>query len=181
MQKKDSKRFRLLRKVCSFRQIQKEIIKKQKTKSAITDQKITNLLKCTPNFIGCYAENELFDLTIQSYPCFIIVNIDSNDLPGSHWLALGLFKDRFEIVDPLGFTIFNWQRVPCGLLNFCHRFSVGRKIFVSKRVQAPESTLCGFYCMYYILYRSLFSFNFIFNKFSSYLKNNDSILIKQFS
>ena len=181
MQKTKSKRFRNFKTICGFRTIKKEIVKAKKKNNPLTSTKINHLLKCTPNFLGCYAENELENLTLQSFPCFIIVNIDSNNMPGSHWVALGLFRDRIEIVDPLGFNIFNWSRIPCGLMKFCHRLAVNRKIFVSKRIQPRKSILCGFYCIFYILYRHYFSFSFIFSVFSTALKSNDSALIKQFS
>ena len=181
MQKKTaSKRFRVFKKVCQFRQIQKEIIKKKKENSPLSSDKINSLLKCTPNFLGCYAENELEKLIIQSFPSYLIVNIDSTSYPGSHWISLGLYKDRLEIVDPLGFSIFNWQSVPCGILKFCHRFSANRKIYISKRVQSNSSVLCGFYCIYFILFRQHFSFHNIFKTFSTHCKQNDDILIKQF-
>jgi len=180
MQKAKSKRFRNFKKICGFRTIKKEIIKAKKKVSPLPSTKINDLLKCTPNFLGCYAENELDNLRMQSFPCFIIVNIDSSNLPGSHWIALGLFKDRIEIVDPLGFNIFNWSRVPCGLMKFCHRFAVTRKIFISKRIQPRDSILCGFYCIYYILHRHYFTLNYIFKDFSTGVKLNDSILINKF-
>ena len=181
MQKASSKRFRVFQKVCRFRLIQKEVNKAKAKKSDLSSTKINSFLKCTPNFIGCYPENQLKLLAITSFPCFIIVNIDSDDMPGSHWISLGLFRDRLEIVDPLGFSIFNWSRVPCGLMNFCHKFSVNRKIVISRRIQPRASTRCGFYCIYYILFRQYFSFHSVFRDFIRNLKQNDSKLIKKFS
>ena len=37
-------------------------------------------LKNTANYLGCYAENQLNDLRITSFPCYLIVNIDSSDM-----------------------------------------------------------------------------------------------------
>ena len=181
MQKKAPKRFRLFKKTCRFRNIQKEVRKAKNKKSELSSTKIDIFLKCTPNFLGCYPENSLETLTITSFPCYIIVNIDSDEMPGSHWIALGLFRDKIEIVDPLGFSIFNWKRVPCHLMKFCHRFSVNRKIIISKRIQPRDSTLCGFYCIYYILFRQHFTFHSVFRDFMRSLGQNDFKLINKFS
>ena len=90
----------------------------RKKEILVNSEFITNSLQCTPNFIGCYAENELESLSITSFPCLMIVNIDSINMIGSHWIAIGLFTDKIEIFDSLGFNIFNWTRVPSTLLNF---------------------------------------------------------------
>ena len=181
MQKEKSKRFRVFKKACRFRLLQKEVRKAKEKASDLSSAKINSFLKCTPNFIGCYSENQLDSLALNSFPCYLIVNIDSDDLPGSHWITLGLFRERIEIIDPLGFSIFNWSRVPCGLMNFCHKFSVNRKILISKRIQPRDSTLCGFYCIYYILFRQFFSFHSVFKDFTRNLAENDFKLIQKFS
>ena len=174
------KRFRLFQKTCRFRKLQKEIRKAKEKSTELTSTQINNFLKCTPNFLGCYPENHLKSLTINSFPCFLIVNIDRDDMPGSHWISLGLFRDKIEIVDPLGFSIFNWKRVPCGLMNFCHRFAVSRKILISKRIQPKDSTLCGFYSIYYVLFRQHFAFYTVFKDFLRSLGENDTKLINKF-
>ena len=104
----------------------------------MTGQYITTSLKCTPNFIGCFAQDELENLTITSFPSFLIVNIDSSESQGSHWIAIGIFTERIEIFDSLGFDIFNWTQVPCTLLTFLHRLSVSRRVFTVPRVQTFE-------------------------------------------
>ena len=174
------KTIRERKKICNFKNIKKEIKKIQKTKQATTDKKITKLLKCVPNFTGCYAEDEVIDVTFNSYPCFLIVNIDSSSMPGSHWLALGIFKDRIEIFDPLGFKFANWSRIPCNLLKVLHRLSQHRRVLISKRIQSDQSIFCAFYCVYYCIFRSFISFTKICKPFQN-LERNDKILIKLFS
>ena len=122
----------------------------KKAKEGISSSFITNNLKCLPNFLGCYAENQLSSLIIHTFPTFFIVNIDSYHMKGSHWLAIGIFQNSIEIYDPLGFTIFNWTRVPCSLLNFLHRMSIRKRIIVSPRIQPNNSILCAFYCIFYL-------------------------------
>ena len=144
---------------------------------------ITKTLKCSPHFIGCFGENQLKNLTVTHFPCFLIVNVDSSDMIGSHWLAIGIFKDTIEVFDPLGFTIFNWVRVPCDLLDFLHRMSLSREVKVSPRIQSDKSTNCGFYCIFYIILRRFTVLRNIVSRFSiifSKMVQNDNVLINFF-
>ena len=150
---------RLRSKTCNFRKIQKQIRKSQKIKTGTSSTKINTLLTCVPNFIGCYAEDQLSKIIFNSFPCFLIVNIDSSSMPGSHWLALGIFRHRIEIFDPLGFNFFNWSRVPCSLFKLLHRLSQSRKILISKRIQAENSFLCAFFCIYFCIFRRTVPFS----------------------
>lgn len=173
-------RSKRLRQRCNFQKIKHKIKKAKKHQKPIKASSIHRILKCCPNFIGCFAEDELENISLRSN-CFLIVNIDSSNMNGSHWIALGLFKDRLEIMDPLGFNIFNWSRVPCTLMNFCHLFGSRRKIQVTKRIQSNLSPLCGFYCIYYVIFRQLFSLHKVQSVFSSDFNKNDIQLIKNFS
>ena len=181
MQKERSKRLRKIIRVCNFKEIKHKIKKAKKHQKAIKASSIQRILKCCPNFLGCFAEDELQNLSLRTFPCFLIVNIDSSDLNGSHWIALGLFRDRLEIMDPLGFTIFNWTRVPCNLMNFCHVFGSRRQIHVTRRIQPNFSVLCGYYCIHYVIFRQFYPFHKINSLFSKNLNKNDSQLIKHFS
>ena len=159
-----------------------EIEKVKKEQKGLTSTKITSWLKCSPNFIGCFAEDQLENLTITSFPSFLIVNIDSTKLPGSHWIALGIFHDRIEIFDALGFDLFNWSRVPCTLFNFLHRFSATRQVFAAPRIQSTNSHLCGFYAIYYVIIRKFVSFEKSFSCFyhDRKLAGNDRVLTNFF-
>ena len=154
----------------------KEIKSVQKEKKGLSGDFITSSLACSPDFIGCFAENELNNLTITSFPSFLIVNIDSSDMTGSHWIAVGIFHDKIEIFDPLGFDIFNWSKVPCDLLDFLHRLSVTRRVYTAPRVQSDSSYLCGFYTIFYVIARKFVSFEHLFKCFCSQLRRNDKIL-----
>ena len=134
------------------------------------------MLNCSPDFIGCFAENELEKLSLGSLPCYLIVNLDSTEMSGSHWIAIGVFQDSLEIFDSLGFNVLNWPRVPNCLLRFLHRLSLFRSVQCSKRLQPDESVLCGFYTLLYIKYRPFFSFHFLENLFSVDLEQNDCTL-----
>ena len=165
---------------CNLQSIQRKITQKNKTKKGTSSSTINSLLRCVPNFIGCFAENEVSGIVFQSLPCFLVVNVDSSNLPGSHWLAIGIFEKRIEIFDPLGFKFFNWSRIPCTLLKLLHRLSQHRDILIAKRIQSDHSVLCAFYCIYYCIFRSSVSFSKICRPFKD-LKRNDKVLIKLFS
>ena len=151
----------------------------KETQKGVTSLFITENLKCLPNFLGCYPENNLSSLIVNVYPTFFIVNIDSDYMKGSHWLAIGIFKNSIEIYDPLGFTIFNWNRIPCSLLNFLQRMSVTKRVIVSPQIQPTNSSLCAFYCIFYLLLRrfcSMRQINAFFTTLKSKLNRNDSVI-----
>jgi len=183
--KKNKMQIKKIKKQIKNQKINKnQKIKKKKTSSkviGITAASLTSALNCFPNFIGCIPEDKLNDLVLRSLPCFIIVNIDSGNLPGSHWITLGIFPNSIEIFDSLGFDLFNWTRVPCTLLNFVHRLSVTRKVIVSHRIQSDYSTLCGFYCLFYMFMRYHTCMKTVLSYFGPKLACNDSILTKFFS
>ena len=180
-EKNRSRGLRIAKKQCKFEEIKNEIIKTQKTRKGAKKSKITDILSCTPQFAGCYAENQLSELTITSFPCSLIVNLDHEKLPGSHWVALFITKQSIEIWDTLGFRILDWPRLPCTLFKFLHRQLLSRRVIVSKRIQSSESVLCGFYCIFFIIFRPYLSFNALSEKFSSKFSLNDKLLLKFFS
>ena len=154
----------------------RKAIEKEKNQKGLTTDSISRLLSGSRNFIGVYAEDELKNLVITSFPSFLICNIDLSSQPGSHWIALGIFRNTIEIFDSSGFKIFLWSRVPCHLLNFIHKLSLTRQILVSKRLQSKKSTLCGFYCIFYILARNCITLNQLQSFFSAKLVRNDLVI-----
>ena len=84
-----------------------KIKKAKKENKGISGHFILKSLACVDDFLGCFAQDELDKIFITNFPCFIIVNLDSRDMNGSHWIAIGIFQDSLEIFDPLGFDIFN--------------------------------------------------------------------------
>ena len=157
------------------------MLKTKKTNQGIKASSINKILTCTPNFIGCFAENEVTNLTITSYPCSLIINLDHDNLPGSHWVAVYISKETLEVWDTLGFRILDWPRIPCNLLKFLHRYVFNRRVIISKRIQSSSSILCGYFCIYFIICRQFLSFQTIVNTFNSDFNRNDNILLNCFS
>ena len=162
-------------------QIKKEIKIENYRKKGVTSNKIDSLLSCTSNFLGCFAQDELATLTIQSLPVYLIINFDHKLSKGTHWVAIRISKKRLEIYDPLGFNVLRWPNVPHLLLDFLHKFSLHRRIIISKEIQPRRSTLCGFYCIFFVLYRQNNLFRNCVNVFSNKLRKNDKILLNLFN
>ena len=159
----------------------KEIIKKEKVKKkGLSSNQINSILSNTPNFLGCFAQDELTSLS-SSLPVYMIVNFDNSYSNGSHWIALRIDKLRLEIFDPLGFNSLRWPSTPHLLLDFLHKYSSTRRILTSKEIQPYSSTLCGLYCVFFIIYRSVHTFSTCTRYFSTDLKKNDQILLNFFN
>jgi len=163
------------------KQIHKEIKIENYKKEGITSTKIESFLSCTSNFLGCFAHDELASLTIQSLPVYLIVNFDHSLSKGTHWIAIRISKRSLEIYDPLGFNALRWPNFPHLLLDFLHKFSLHRRIFISREIQSTRSTLCGFYCVFFVLYRQNNLFSSCVKVFSKNLRKNDKILFHMFS
>jgi len=177
--KKEPKRTRF-EKNYNQTKVKKEIRKEKVKKIGITACTINCILSNTPNFLGCFAQDELQTLTICSLPVYLVVNFDHSYSTGTHWIALRISKRYLEIFDPLGFNTLRWPNIPHFLLDFLHKFSVHRRILISKEIQPYSSTLCGFYCIFFIVYRSTNTFNNCVNYFSPKLYKNDKILTNFF-
>ena len=161
------------------RQVKEQITENQKTEGLKTNE-LNSLLTGLDNFIGCYAEDQLSNISITGFPAYFIVNLDSSNLPGSHWISIRVNRKSVEVFDPAGFEIFKWPRIPCTLLNFLHRLTVTRKILFSPTLQSPNSHLCGYYCIFYLLTRTHHSLSKIADYFSDKLSKNDQLLKKFF-
>ena len=156
--------------------IKKALEKTKKSKKSLKCNDILQLLNCVPNFLGCFAQDSIDSLFLQNLPCTFLVNIDSHNEPGSHWIVLALFKESIEVFDPLGFKFYNWQSVPCQLLTFIHSEASLKKLYISPQLQPLSSNLCAFYCMYFVIERSFRSFKSITANFSPSLCKNDKLL-----
>ena len=170
----------ILRTTCKYRKMQKAIKKAQKTKTGISRLGILTHLQFTKDFIGVYAEDQVSNLSITTFPSSLIINIDPSHMRGSHWLAIRISRYSLEIFDPLGFQILSWPRIPCHLLNFLRRWSSHRRTIISPVIQSHSSVLCGFYCIAYIVCRQVFSFN-EFLKFFKTPEQNDNLLLNVLS
>ena len=132
------------------------------------------------DFVGVFAQNKLHTLRYIKIPFVIIVNLDYNDEPGSHWLAIRVDRETIEVFDSLGFETKYFAHYPKLLINFLARFSFNKRVICSPVLQPPTSKLCGLYCIYYVLNRQTKTFVECLSLFSSNLLRNDLELIKFF-
>lgn len=92
-----------------------------------------------------YASNRL--PMFVSKPAYIIVNMDPDTKPGSHWVAIHIDKNNIgEYFDSFG-------RKPTGyhfsfMNRNCKRWSYNHKI-----LQNALTSVCGKYCLLYLYYK----------------------------
>jgi hypothetical protein len=139
------------------------------------------MLRKTSNFLGIYSSDQLKNLCILKFPAFIIINLETSDLPGSHWLAVRFGSVFIEIFDSLGFDPHLWRSFPTGLLKFLSSYSFTHRYRISPVIQPSYSYTCGLYAIFFILYRQTKNFTACCSKFSPKLRLNDTILFQFFN
>lgn len=115
---------------------------------------------------------DLLPRLFRSYPACVVVNADSSDKPGSHWIALYFISPTHcELFDSYAHD-HNFYNLP--LHN--HRSIVRNHI----QVQALDSNVCGQHCIYFLCLRSMgFTMKTIQHQLSnSNLRGNDHRVTK---
>ena len=59
-------------------EVVKEIKKQIKIKEGLSASKINCILVNEPHFLGCFADDDLRTLSVQSFPAFLFVNLDKS-------------------------------------------------------------------------------------------------------
>lgn len=103
--------------------------------------------KCIQDFDGVFAINELPTKYKSKYR--LICNTDSSNLPGKHWLAVVVKRDKEGYVfDPFGHApplrIQQWLNAR-GIKWECNK----------RQFQPINSVKCGHYCLYFLFWMSL--------------------------
>ena len=101
-------------------------------------------------FAGVYACDQLSSIEINTYPRSFVVNNDSMELPGSHWIAI-YFNEQMkeEFFDSYGKHPIQYNKY---FLDFMNRNAVKwehNKI----QLQSAFSSVCGQYCIYFLHHR----------------------------
>ena len=121
----------------------------------LTTQDLENFVnnyadKKTKNaFLGVFPINLLPVKIASSHhlPILFIVNTNPSNLPGQHWKAVYVSKDRNgEVFDSLAMPID--LRLEHWMNKFCRKWTVSKLT-----LQNPFSPSCGAYVLYYILSR----------------------------
>ena len=154
-----------------------EIKKAEIQNQGLSTKKIKEILNCCKSFAGCFARDELKNLSICFFPVYLIVNTDRRGQNGKHWVTIRVSKEHVELFDSLG--LLHNNRLPTEILAFIQRFSIPRTFIFNKPLQPRNSVLCGFYCIFYIFIRQYCTFNITQSFFDTNLSQND-LKIKSF-
>ena len=102
------------------------------------------------NFRGVYSRDALPTKILKNevgiIPINIIINLDSQIGPGTHWVAYRNRDKHAEYFDSFGL------RMPDEVMNYLR--TSGKQIFYSgDEIQERDSVLCGYWDLYYLLER----------------------------
>ena len=105
--------------------------------------------KYVEGFIGVFALDTLpeFFYSRPTIPYRFIVNTQTKNLPGEHWLAISYEKNGVILAfDPMGFYY------PLFLVTYLKKGSGGRHriYFNSHPYQVPGTTICGELCLLFL-------------------------------
>ena len=92
------------------------------------------------NFAGVYACNQLSSIEIKEYPKPFVVNTDSMELPGTHWIAIYLSKQmKGEFFDSYGKHPIHYNNY---FSDFMNRNGVQWE-YNNIQLQSAFSSVCG--------------------------------------
>ena len=98
-------------------------------------------------FLGVYPLNKIPYISIRN-KCAFIVNSQTSNLGGEHWIAVFNKPDVIKVFDPLGFYYPNLLVSKLQLLS--------KRIEYNKvQCQHPLTFTCGSYCLLWLKYESL--------------------------
>lgn len=130
-------------------------------------------------FKGVYPYNKI-PKKLYKKPFFIIVNLDPNTKPGTHWFCI--FCPKFGCIEV--FDSYGDQAVKTNIKAIIRKNSKKNECFIKniKRLQGDYSDVCGYYCCVFAYYRcknySMKNFLDMFNN-RNYNKN-DEIIVNKF-
>ena len=140
------------------------------------ENKINKSVGKLDGYLGTFARNELELLKISHYPSYIIVNLDTREGNGTHWIAIGMHLNDVYICDSLS-AITPDDDFPKELVNFMYRITFRRRIHITQKLQQPTSNTCGLYCIFFVHYCQEYSFTSFLAKFSTDLSMNDLLIV----
>ena len=118
-------------------------------------------------FLDVYARDNLPD-RIPFYPCALIINTDSSNLPGKHWVAV--YVSAYKVAEY--FDSFD-QPPPHDIALWMNKFSWDWKKVTLYPLQNPASSLCGAYVLYFVNERPMDTLRTVFLPFSDNFYRND--------
>ena len=125
-------------------------------------------------FIGTFPACE-FPITKRQKYCFV-TNTDRHDGAGKHWNSWFVCGDKLYFFDSFGRQPQD-KDFPNEYNDFIKKFNIVE--YTKTPIQAPESMLCGMFCVHFIYVMS-FGLNFMYflSEYYNFLKLNDYVVFK---
>ena len=123
---------------------------------ATSDQQLRHLgyhdPDLAPYFAGVFPSDRLPARPVDERPRGYIVNIDTHDQPGSHWVALWTHDGGCTVMDSFAIPLAMYK--PHDLLNWLTHHFQG---FESNghAIQAVDSQACGLYALMFLIHMSV--------------------------
>ena len=113
-------------------------------------KQINQIMKSYPNsknvFLGTFALDEI-PIKIMTYPACMIINNQSKNRPGEHWLAIYFDQlKRATFFDSYGFSP-EYYKLEYFLKRNSKSFIINKIIF-----QSYFSKYCGYYCVFFLIF-----------------------------
>ena len=128
-----------------------------------------------PDFLGAFSFDEL-PTKPKNGTFTAILNVDSSNLPGSHWIAIIYKNSCFYFIDSYG-RHFNDGTFPKAFSTTIKNY-FGKNCYKTntKMFQQLTSNACGDYCIYFIQEMTKKSFKNVLSVFSANLAKNDTFV-----
>ena len=111
----------------------------------MNSHQINCFLRHHPYFRGTFPVNKL--PPVSQYPSCYVVNNQTENLPGQHWIAIWVDEKRVgEVFDSFGMLPPTW--IQLWMNRNCRYWTYNQKLY-----QNPLTNLCGAYCIYYLVHR----------------------------
>lgn len=116
--------------------------------SGLTNQQLESIAKkyLGKSFLGVFPCDAVPNFKRKKEKMYMIFNLSKHDEPGSHYIAVVIFKKRAYYFDSYGKKLTNYY-----IKNFLK--SLGLQIFYhTEKIQPQNSIFCGFYCLSYLIF-----------------------------
>ena len=122
-------------------------------------------------YAGAYAHDQLPHVNLTHVPAFLVINTDSHNLPGRHWISIYIDANRrCEVFDPLASPPSNH------VVRFMNRWS-RQWVTNNNMYQHPLSSACGVFVLYHLVNRHCYpSLSALLQTLSPNLLENEIIM-----
>ena len=124
--------------------------------TGLTDVQLNQLLIHDPYFIGVFPRDRLpmSAIVYHQLPITLIVNTDTSNLRGRHWVAVYVNEQRYgEYFDSLAQPIP--KHISLWLSRFTNQWKYVLRPFIDPPIQSIYSQTCGAFAFYFVHQRPL--------------------------